>query len=165
MKVYILRHAPAVPRGTVAYAHDDRPLTDEGRKKMSKASKALAELAKDVEVILTSPLIRAHDTAEIAARALGMEDKLEICKELAPGMVTSELLSALGKYKSFSSILVVGHEPDLGYLASALLGSTTSVIELKKGAICCIEVSSLPPKKPGTLIWHLPPRMLRNLKT
>ncbi len=163
MKIYILRHAIAVPRGTVVYPDDDRPLTEEGARKMSKAARGLAAVIDDVDVILTSPLIRARGTAEIAAVALEAENKIEICRELLPGVATKNLLSYLGKFKELQSLLVVGHEPDLGYLASALIGSGTSVIEFKKGSVCCIEVSTLPPIRPGTLLWHLTPKILRTI--
>jgi phosphohistidine phosphatase len=163
MLVYILRHAIAVDRGTASYPNDDRPLTEDGKDKMSKAAKGIAELIDEIDVILTSPLIRAHETARIASRALGAEQKLEVCKELLPGNSLKNLLSYLSKYKSLNSIMVVGHQPDLGFLASALLGSDESIVEFKKGAMCAIEVSTLPPRSKGKLIWHLQPKHLRAL--
>lgn len=163
MIVYILRHAIAVERGTAGYPNDDRPLTEEGKQKMSKAAKGIAEIVDDIDVILTSPFIRAHDTARIASRSLGAEHKLEVCKELVPGASLKNLLSYLAKYKGLGSIMVVGHEPDLGYLASALLGSEESIIEFKKGALCAIEVSTLPPRSKGKLMWHVQPKHLRAL--
>lgn len=163
MVVYIVRHAIAVERETASYPNDDRPLTEAGKGKMSKAAKAIAKLVRDVDVILTSPLIRAHDTARIIARALGAEQKLELCKGLAPGSSLKDLMSYLSKYKGMKSIMVVGHQPDLGYLASAMLGSNESIVEFKKGAICAIEISALPQKGKGMLLWHLQPKQLRAL--
>jgi phosphohistidine phosphatase len=163
MMVYILRHAIAVDRGIAGYPNDDRPLTEAGKAKMSKAARAIATLVDDIDVILTSPLIRAHDTARIVARALGAEKKLELCKELAPGSSLKNLLSHLSKYRGLNGIMLVGHQPDLGYLASALLGSNEAIVEFKKGAICAIEVSALSPKGKGTLMWHLQPKQLRAL--
>ncbi|HZV11962.1 MAG TPA: phosphohistidine phosphatase SixA [Candidatus Kapabacteria bacterium] len=163
MFVYILRHAIAIPSGTVRLKNDDRPLTKEGKKKMTKAAKGIASLIGNVDLILTSPLIRARDTAKITADVLGVENKIETCEYLAPGSPTKNLLLSLGKYKNFKSILLVGHEPELGFIASALLGSPSSVVRFKKGALCCIEVASLPPNRPGRLIWHLPPKVLRSL--
>jgi len=163
MIVYIVRHAVAVARGTVGYPNDDRPLTEDGKDKMSKAAKGIANLVEDVDLILTSTLSRAHDTADIVARALGIEERVELCKELTPGSSLKNLLSYLARYKELSSIMVVGHQPDLGYLASALLGSSDSIIEFKKGATCAIEISGLPLKGNGTLLWHLQPKQLRAL--
>ena len=130
---------------------------------MKKAARGIAALVKRIDLILTSPLIRAHDTARIASRALRAEKKLEVCKALMPGGSVKTLLSSLSKYSGRKSIMVVGHEPDLGRFASSLLGSETSIIELKKGALCAIEVSGLPPHAKGKLLWHMQPRHLRAL--
>jgi phosphohistidine phosphatase len=162
--IYILRHGIAVQRGTAGYPNDDRPLTDDGKEKMRKGARGIAAIIGSVDVILTSPLIRAHDTAKIAADALGADHKIEVCKELLPGSSAKKLMIYLAKYKNLDHIMIVGHEPDLGFLASALLGSEQSIIEFKKGALCCIEVSSIPPRGAGTLHWHLQPKQLRELK-
>ena len=164
MFVYILRHAIAVQRGASGYPNDDRPLTEDGIEKMQKAARGIAVLIDTIDVILTSPLIRAHDTAKLVAEARGADHKIEICKELLPGNSSKKFLLHLAKYKSFKNVMIVGHEPDLGYIASALLGSNASIIEFKKGALCCIEVPTLPPRNPGKLHWHLQPRQLRDLK-
>jgi phosphohistidine phosphatase len=163
MEIYILRHAIAVQRGTTAYPNDDRPLTDEGIEKITEEAKGITKIIDGFDIILTSPLIRAHDTAKITAKELNCENKIEICKQLLPGSSIKSLFSYLSKYKNKEKILLVGHEPDLGYIASALLGIETSVIEFKKGALCRIDVFSIPPKEPGTLIWHLTPKQLRML--
>jgi phosphohistidine phosphatase len=163
MRIYLLRHAIAVERGSAGYVDDDRPLTEEGTEKMSKAAKGLASLITDIDVILTSPLIRAHDTAKIAARALRAENKVQVCKELASASSVKNLMTYLARYRSLNSIMLVGHQPDLGFIASLLLGSESSIIEFKKGSLCCIEVSTLPPRSTGTLIWHLQPKHLRAL--
>jgi len=162
MVVYILRHAIAVQRGTSGYPNDDRPLTEDGKAKMTKAAKGIAEVVDGIDVILSSPLIRAHDTARIAAEALRAENKLEVCKELLPGSSLKNLFAYIAKYKGLNSIMLVGHEPDLGYIASALLGYEDSVVEFKKGALCAIEVSTLPRGK-AKLLWHLQPKHLRAL--
>jgi phosphohistidine phosphatase len=163
MRIYLLRHAIAVDGGAAAYADDDRPLSEEGREKMSKAAKGLAALITDIDVILTSPLIRAHDTARIAARALRAENKIQVCKELSAGSSVKNLMTYLSTFRSLNSIMLVGHQPDLGFIASLLLGSDSNIIEFKKGSLCCIEVSTLPPRSNGTLIWHLQPKHLRAL--
>jgi phosphohistidine phosphatase len=163
MRVYLLRHAIAVDRGSAGVVDDDRPLTEEGKEKMSKAAKGMATLIPEIDVILTSPLIRAHDTAKIAARALRVEQKVQVCKELSAGGSIKNLMTYLSKYRSLNNMMLVGHQPDLGFIASMLLGSESSIIEFKKGSLCCIEVSTLPPRTKGTLIWHLQPKHLRAL--
>ena len=164
MQVYLLRHAIAVPRGTASFPNDDRPLTEDGIKKMTKAAKGAAKILPTIEIILTSPLKRAYETASILAKAIGAEHRLEICKFLQPNGSMKNVMSTLAKYKDLQSILIVGHGPDIGFIAAALLGSTDDFIEFKKGALCCIEVESIPPKNHGTLLWHLPPRFLREIE-
>ena len=164
MFLYLLRHAIAVQRGTEGFLNDDRPLTKDGKDKMEKAARGISSLIGSIDLILTSPLIRAHHTAKIAGEALGAKDKVEVCQELLPGSSARKLFLYLAKYKNLSHLMVVGHEPDLGYLASALLGSEHAIIEFKKGAVCCIEVSNLPPRRSGRLHWHLQPKQLRDLK-
>ena len=163
MLIYLMRHAIAVERGNEAYLDDDRPLTDKGKRKMSEASGGMVSLIRDIDLILTSPLKRAHETALIAARALKAEHKLQICKELASGSSLKNLLTHVGKHRDLHSLMLIGHEPDLGFLATALLGYEGSIIEFKKGSICCIDASSLPPRSKGTVLWHLQPKHLRAL--
>ena len=97
MEIYILRHAIAVPRGTEEYPNDDRPLTETGIQKMKVAAKGIAEVIRDVDLILTSPLARAHDTAKIAAKALRYKHKIELCKELLPGTSLNSVLEYLDR--------------------------------------------------------------------
>jgi phosphohistidine phosphatase len=163
MNLILLRHGIAVPRGTAGYPNDDRPLTPEGIKKMTRAAHGIAGFLADVDLILTSPMKRAEETARIVAAALGLEHRIVQSKYLAPGESLDQLIRFLAEQKECSSIMVVGHEPDLGYLASALIGSAKPVFDFKKGAICSIEIASLPPRVPGKILWHLPPRILRSL--
>ncbi len=163
MEVFILRHAIAVPRGTPGYPNDDRPLTEEGIQKFTKAAEGIAELVPEFDVILTSPLSRASETALIAARAVDCEERIEITDALLPETGPREMYNLLGKYADALRVLVVGHEPSLGLFATYLLGGNRSVIEMKKGAICCIRIDTGKPREPGLLLWHLPPRVLRSI--
>ncbi len=162
MQIYLLRHAIAVPRGSISFPNDDRPLTEEGIKKMAKAAKGAALILPAIDIILASPLKRAYETAVIMAKAIGAEHRLEICKYLLPNSSMKNVMSYLAKYKDLQSILIVGHGPDIGFIASALLGSSGDIIEFKKGALCCIETETIPSRKHGKLLWHLPPRFLRD---
>lgn len=164
MFIYLLRHAVAVDRADASLPNDDRPLTKDGRDKMEKAAQGIKRLLVDpMDLILTSPLARASDTARIAARALGCEDKVTVCPELAPGTPFEQLRDAMARHKDAEHIMLVGHAPDLNYTASALLGSQAAIVDLKKGALCCIETASLHSPQPGTLIWLLQPKQLRQL--
>jgi phosphohistidine phosphatase len=162
MLIYLLRHAIAVQKGEAAYPNDDRPLTEEGIEKMSKSAKGITRVVEEVDVILTSPLSRAAQSAKIVAKALGAENKMQVCRELAPGNSTKSLISYLAKFKKLQSIMLVGHEQDLSSLALSLLGATSSVVlHLKKGALCCIEVPTIPSQRHGTLAWLLTSKQLR----
>jgi len=161
MLIYLLRHGIAAPRGVKPYPNDDRPLTEEGIEKMSKGARGILRVVDDVDVVLTSPLVRAAETARIVAKALHGESKLQVCNELAPGSSLQNLLTYLAKYKKLRSVLIVGHEPDLSYFASALLGKKTAIIEFKKGSLCCIEMTTIPSRRDGTLLWHLTSKQLR----
>ncbi len=161
MLIYLLRHAIAAPRGIKPYPNDDRPLTEEGIEKMLKGAMGIVRVVDDVDIILTSPMARSAETAKIVAKALHIESKLQICNELGPGNSLNHLLAYMVKFKKLKNVMVVGHEPDLAYFASALLGKTTPVIEFKKGSLCCIEVTTIPSKKDGKLLWHVTPKQLR----
>jgi len=164
MQLYFLRHAIAVPRGTPGYPNDDRPLTEEGILKMRDAAQGISFLVDGFTTIFSSPLKRAFQTAEIVAEALGQKDRIEICDELLPGSSFESIGMRLKKMKRNASVLLVGHEPEIGYFASAMLGSEHSVIQFKKGALCRIDTESFMLHEPGVLIWHLPPKQLRALR-
>lgn len=163
MNLYLLRHGIAVARGQGNYPNDDRPLTDEGIDQMQTVSKGIENMELTFDVVLTSPLQRAAETARIVARTLHCEDKMEICNALAPGGATKDLLSELNNYKSKASLLLVGHEPDLSALAGTLLGAKGLSIDFKKAGLCNILVSEIPPLTPGTLIWHLTPKQMMRM--
>ena len=161
MELYILRHAIAVKRGSKEYPNDDRPLTNDGIQKMKSAAGGIRNIVGDVNVILTSPLIRARDTAKIVAKALKYKREILTCEELLPGKPIAGLMTYLAKFKTNAKVVLIGHEPDLGLAASAFLGCDQPVIQFKKGGLCRIDVPAIPLKEPGTLIWHLTPNHLR----
>jgi len=163
MHLHILRHAIAVPRGTLGYPNDDRPLTEEGISKMVKCAKGIAMISGKFDVIISSPLIRALETAKITAEAAGYTNDIVITEYLIPGTPQKKLIEFISKYHEKEKVLIVGHEPQLGFFASKLIGSDYSVIELKKGGICRIDIEEFPMRKSGKLIWHLTPAQLRSI--
>lgn len=161
MNLYILRHAIAVARGTKHFPNDDRPLTKEGIDKMKRAAECFPQLVKEIDIIYSSPLSRAKETAEIAAKSLKSEKKMKITDALLPGANESELFELLNREKQGENIMIVGHEPHLSFLASSLIGVNDSMIELKKGALCLITIGGEARKGSGTLKWLLQPKQLR----
>ena len=161
MELYLLRHAIAVPRGTEEYPNDDRPLTKVGIQKMKRAARGIARLIGKVDAVISSPLIRALDTARIAGKALGHRKKIVASNALLPSSPASSIYDDLKKFKPQAKVLLVGHEPDLGLLASTLIGCEKPVVELKKGGLCCITFSEVPLGSDGKLSWLLTPKQLR----
>ncbi len=169
--LYLMRHGIASDLGEVGVLKDaDRPLTMEGRARMKQTASGLRQLDLKFNLILTSPLLRARQTAEVVAEVLELQHKVKIIESLAPGRSFiegegrhAEIFLELGAYQ-FDRALLVGHMPDLSELASLLLtGNRNLNIEFKKGALCAIEVASLPPRGPGLLQWLMTPKQLRML--
>jgi phosphohistidine phosphatase len=161
MRLLIIRHATAVPRGTPDMPDDERPLTKKGERRFRRAAAGLARLMKRPDALLSSPLPRARRTAEIAAKEWG---KVEVQDEPAlAGGSFNEIATALGRFPTESTVAIVGHEPDLSSVLGRLLGTSHGErLIFKKGGAALTDVpGSL--SEGGTLIWYLPPRILRRL--
>ncbi len=130
---------------------------------MKKEAESFPEIVKQIDVIFTSPLSRARETAEIAARSLKAGQKLKITDVLLPGADEEDIFALLNKEKKADHAMIVGHEPHLSFVASSLLGVNDSTIEFKKGALCLIEIGGTVRKGSGTLKWLLQPKHLRGM--
>jgi phosphohistidine phosphatase len=163
IELYLVRHAIAAERGP-KYPDDRlRPLTPEGVERFRDAVKGLAQFDVTLDLVLTSPLVRARETATLLASGLKPKPALVEVEALAPGGRHAAIVEAIKTHaKQHRRLALVGHEPDLGEFAARLLGARGSV-EFKKGAICAIDVDGATPGGPGTLRWFLPPRALRAL--
>jgi phosphohistidine phosphatase len=162
-ELYFVRHGLAEERGDAWPEDAKRPLTGEGMSRMRKAARGLARLGVSVEVVLTSPLVRARQTAEIVAGELDPRPSLVNVDSLAPDGSYAAVVADLEKHARKTRIALVGHEPMMGELAARLIGSRHP-IEFKKGAVCRIDVEDLPPAGPADLRWMLTPKILRALK-
>jgi phosphohistidine phosphatase len=162
-ELYIVRHDIAEERGDAWPDDTKRPLTEEGTQRMRRAGRALARIGVCVDVVLTSPLVRTRQTAELFGAAFSPHPAVVNLDALAPDGSSSAVIAELDKYSKKKRIALVGHEPGVGDLASRLAG-LRHPMEFKKGAICRIDVEALPPKGPGVLRWFLSPKILRNLK-
>ncbi|MBE9171110.1 phosphohistidine phosphatase SixA [Pleurocapsales cyanobacterium LEGE 06147] len=142
MEVYLIRHGIAAERGT--YDNDElRPLTDKGRKKTSEVAQKLRSIGLKFDQILTSPLVRAYQTAEILVR-VGLGQHLEKFAPLAPDGNIQDWLSWQAQwYKAHqnSKIGLVGHQPDLGNWAEILVwGSVKEKLVVKKAGVIGLQV-------------------------
>ncbi|MBZ5513389.1 MAG: phosphohistidine phosphatase SixA [Acidobacteriia bacterium] len=163
--LYIMRHGIAVDRGSPGFSEDaKRPLTPEGKKKMREITAGLVRAGFDLDWIVTSPLVRAAETAEIVGEEMGGRVPRDSCDALGPGGSPEALLTFLAKQPSRRRVMVIGHEPDLSELAARLVGAGRHAhLALKKGGCCLITFVEFPPKSPGQLVWWLTPRLLRKL--
>ena len=162
-ELYFIRHGVAEERGDAWPDDAKRPLTDEGMSRLRKAARALARFGLSLDVVLTSPLVRARQTAELVAGGLDPRPSLVNVDSLAPDGTYAAVIADLEKHARKSRIALVGHEPMIGELAARLIGSRHP-IEFKKGAVCRIDLEDLPPAGPGELRWLLTPKILRALK-
>ena len=162
-ELYVIRHGLAEERGDAWPDDSKRPLTDEGMSRMRKSARGLARIGVTIDIVLTSPLVRARQTAEIVAGGLDPRPSLVNVDSLAPDGSYAAVLADLEKHARRSRIGLVGHEPMLGELAARLIGSRHA-IEFKKGAVCRIDIDDLPPAGPGDLRWMLTPKIMRALK-
>ena len=164
MVCLLLRHGIAVERDEWDGLEADRPLTEEGAKRVAQVAAGLSQLDVRSTHILSSPLIRAIETAKIVRRSLLVRSALQIVDELLPDASPDRLLSILHDLPPESCVVCVGHEPQLGIIASVLLsGRATASFPMKKAGACLIELSI--PVKPGrgALRWWLTPSQLRTM--
>ena len=162
LELYLVRHAIAADRGSDYPDDSKRPLTSDGAAKFRKEAKALAALDIELDVVISSPLVRAKQTAEILAQALSTKPSVVMSDSLAPAGTPAAVFQELAKHMRKGRIALVGHEPNIGELAARLINSRTP-LEFKKGAICRIDFEVFPPKGSGQLQWFVPPRLLRKI--
>lgn len=161
MKLYLVRHATATERiGGAVKTDADRPLIEEGRKEAQIVATALKKLGVKPDAFVTSPLVRARQTAEIFAEVLGGKDKLDYSEHLAPGGSADYLFKELNGLKRADEVFLFGHMPDMTLLAQQLLWSAELEMPFKKAGVCRIDVSDLPPTSPGVLKWFVTPKIL-----
>lgn len=171
-QLYLVRHAIAAPRGDDWPDDTKRPLTPEGMTRMRRAARGLAAFGVQIDVVLTSPLVRARQTADILAGAFAPPPSVVLVDALAPGGAIAGVLAEVLKHVRKGQTALVGHEPGIGELAAHLLGMGHP-LEFKKGAVARIDVSDLNTTASGpqasqrvtsALRWFMPSRALRGLR-
>ena len=161
MNLYFLRHAIAVERGTSGHKDENRPLTKDGIRKMKEGAKGIRSLGQKFDRILTSPLPRARQTADIVCKEFGQE--AEVWQSLDPSEDPRQIIAALRKSNA-RDLLLVGHEPHLSTLVTWLMsGADDSRVELGKGGACLLALDDRPRKGGARLQWLLTPKQLRQL--
>jgi phosphohistidine phosphatase len=153
MKLYLIRHAAAIARSKEV-VEEHRYLTISGRQSFRLTAKRMAKKGEVPDVIVTSPLARALQTAEILSEALVFQGVVAVSPELAPGFDQAKLGRILASFKGIRGLAVVGHEPDLGEVAGALL-DLGRPLPLKKGMVACLKIPPKKKKVSASLQWLL----------
>ncbi len=150
--IYLLRHGEAVSRDGARFAHDsERPLSVEGRVRMQLAALGMKKLAFSFDRVFTSPYVRARQTAEVVAAAVGADCGVVVEEALASGARWEKVKRALAAVRGPESILLVGHEPDLSKMTAEIIGADRNSVSFGKGTLACIAVDAIPPREPGAL--------------
>ncbi|MDD2850893.1 MAG: phosphoglycerate mutase family protein [Desulfuromonadaceae bacterium] len=156
MFLYVMRHAEAV-EGSDSLQDEWRFLTESGRATAKKASTSFAKFGPKPRLTITSPLTRAVQTAEIAAKKACRNNVVVSSSLLLPGADNNELIAHLKECRSSKRILLVGHEPQLGLLIAALLDRPDAEIQLEKGAIVALKMDPDTAGKSASFLWYLVP--------
>jgi phosphohistidine phosphatase len=156
MKLYFLRHGRA-DRSAWMGMDFERPLTEEGKERMAQEADTIHHLDLGLDAILTSPLLRAFQTAEIVAERLNALDLLVVDERLEPGFGPGDLAEILEEYPQADEIMLVGHEPDFSETIGYLIGGGTIVC--KKGSLARVDLIDAGPMA-GELVWLIPPKAL-----
>jgi phosphohistidine phosphatase len=166
MQLLVIRHAIAESREAFAATGEDdakRPLTTEGRRRMERVAEGLRRVVRSIDVLGSSPFVRAMQTARIVAEAYGGMAVSPV-SSLVPDSPPDAFLSWLRRQRQAEVVAVVGHEPHLGTLVTWLVtGLAESRVALRKGGACLLEFSARPEPGGATLTWLLTPALLRRL--
>lgn len=167
MKLLLVRHGVAADRDEFAQSgepDEKRPLTDDGRKKMKRAARGVSQIIKQIDVIATSPLTRALETADVLAKQYHSAMRITL-DALVPEQSFDSFLEWLQRLDDVGVVAAVGHEPHLSGLASWLVTAEVKpLFEFKKGGMCLLEYDGPVERGAARIQWLLTPRQLRALK-
>jgi phosphohistidine phosphatase len=158
--LFLLRHGIAVDPESAGYEGDSlRPLTPKGERRLLEAASAMKRMELSFDVVLSSPFVRARQTAEIVAQELKLKQPLKFSDALVPDGDFKTLIEELNELKPApANILLVGHEPHLSRFISLLVSGTgEAAIEMKKGGLCRLEFEKLRVGQCARLAWLLTP--------
>ena len=163
MDIYFLRHANAGEPRVNPAKDEKRPIDKLGIEQSHAVGRALAALDVSPDVIISSPLRRATQTAAVVASELGYEDKVILDAALRPEAGFEKFLELLGRHSRRDAIMVVGHNPSMTVFLNQLLsgGGPLNAIELKKGGVAKVEKDG---RKPAVLKWCVPPKVVRAIQ-
>ena len=156
MRLYFLRHGLA-DRSAWSGSDFKRPLTPFGKERMARQAQHIAKLNLQLDAVISSPLVRAWQTAEIVAKPLGLEKKLLADKRLGNGFDIDVLAEMLSDYEIGQNLMLIGHESSFSETIADLIGGERIVC--KKGSLARLDMFSLNPPA-GELVWLIPPKAM-----
>lgn len=164
MKLYLMRHADALPVGGTISRDADRMLSVHGEEAAALMGRALMRVDPNIDIIITSPLVRAVQTGEIVGREAGTPPVFHTTEHLAPGYRPKALVEELIALSGGGNIVAIGHQPDLGLFASYLIAdSPDAAISFETGAIAAIKVNAALKPVRGNLRWLLTPGIVNSI--
>ena len=161
-EIFILRHSDAEDADGKNIKNDfERKLTEDGIKKAKKISLFFNSLNEDLDLVLSSPLIRAKETAETFVKNLNKKTELKIVDFLSSGTSCKDIVKGLTAYSNHKNVILVGHAPDLEIFLGKLIGG--ECIKLKKAALAKVKLNNQI-EISGELIWLITPKLIKNFK-
>ena len=166
MMLYILRHATAEEAASSGDDDGARKLTDRSKEKMRGAAAGLRAMGLKFDAILTSPLVRAAETAEIVSAAYENTPPPQVLPALATGVTATDAVAALRAFSKHDNVMIVGHEPQLSAVASIMLTGAGDVahLKLKTGGCIAIDLPTRFERGGGELRWMLTHKQLRTMR-
>lgn len=165
MQLYIVRHGIAIDREDPKCPSEaERYLTPEGVEKTKQVAKGIAALKVHADLMVSSPYVRAMQTAEIFASALDYpKQKIRRTDSLLPGAEPTAILRELAREKNASSVFCFGHAPHVDGLLAAAVGAPHHITSIKKAGVALVELKRLAPPN-GQLVWLVTPKLIRKSK-
>lgn len=162
MTLYLMRHGIAedsAPSG----GDPERRLTERGTLRTATVAKGLKRLGLEFDRIITSPFVRARQTAEIVARVTGYEGELLLDPRLVPFGTLEAFADLLAEHSDSRHLMLTGHEPNIGTVISGLVAESSLDIDVRKGSVTAIEVRRTRRPAAGTLLWTITPTLFERL--
>jgi phosphohistidine phosphatase len=164
MNLYIMRHGKAAEVGRGG-KDSERRLTPEGKRKTAASAEGMKALGLCFDLVLSSPYLRARETAEIVAKLQGVGKLVELTDALLPGAELGELIAEIACRKAAENVLLVGHEPMLSELISLLVAGARGVgVVMKKGALCELSIEQLKPGKCARIEWLMTAKQMAAMR-
>ena len=165
MQLYIVRHGIAIDREDPKSPPEaERYLTEEGIERTTQVANGIAALGAHADLMVSSPLVRAMQTAAIFAKALDYpEQKIRQSESLLPGAAPAAFLRELVREKDVSSVFCFGHAPHLDGLLTASVGAQRHITSMKKAGVAFVELKRVSPPN-GRLVWLVTPKLFRKTK-